>query len=357
MESAPVNLKALDRAGLLAFVAGLGERPYRARQLYRWIYARGAERLADMTDLSAETRRRLEARAVLPSIRPVRDTASTDGTRKFLFQLEDGETIESVWIPEPRRVTLCVSTQAGCALGCTFCLTGQGGLRRNLEAWEIVDQYLAARRLTPGGPPVTNLVMMGMGEPLANLDAVVEAIGHLLDGDGIQLAPRRVTVSTAGIVPKMAELGRRAPQVNLAVSLAATTDAQRDALIPINRRWPLEALLAACRDYPLPPRRRILFEYMLIRGVNDTPADAKRLVRMVHGIRCKVNLMSYNLIPGVPYERPDDEAVHAFRKRLEQSGVRTFVRRSRGRDILAACGQLRAAEAAPDAAPLAAVGL
>jgi len=356
METEPVNLKALDRAGLFAFVAELGERPYRARQLYRWIYARGAERFAEMTDLSAETRRRLEARAALPSIQKAAETISADGTRKFLFRLADGETIESVWIPEPRRVTLCVSTQAGCALACAFCLTGQGGLRRNLAAWEIVDQFLMAWRLTPDGPPITNLVMMGMGEPLANLDAVVAAIEHLVDGDGIHLAPRRVTVSTAGIVPKMAELGRRAPYVNLAVSLAATTDERRDELIPINRRWPLEDLLAACRDYPLPPRRRILFEYMLIRGVNDTPADAKRLVRMVHGIRCKVNLMSYNPIPGVPYERPEDEAVHAFRKRLEESGVKTFVRRSRGRDILAACGQLRAADA--DAAtPLAAVGV
>lgn len=349
----PVNLKALDRAGFLAFVGELGERPYRARQLYRWIYARGVERFADMTDLSALTRRRLEARAVLPSIALAAQTTSADGTRKFLFRLADGETIESVWIPEPRRVTLCVSTQAGCALACAFCLTGQGGLRRNLAAWEIVDQFLMAWRLTPDGPPITNLVMMGMGEPLANLDAVVEAIEHLVDGDGIHLAPRRVTVSTAGIVPKIAELGRRAPYVNLAVSLGGTTDAQRDELIPINRRWPLKDLMDACRAYPLPPRRRILFEYMLIRGVNDTPADAKRLVKMVHGIRCKVNLMSYNPIPGVPYERPDDEAVHAFRKRLEEAGLRTFVRRSRGRDILAACGQLRAADAD---APLAAVG-
>jgi len=352
----PVNLKALDRAGLNAFMAAAGERPYRARQLYRWVYARGAGDFAAMTDLALATRRRLEAAAALPSIRPVKDTASSDGTRKFLFRLGDGETIESVWIPEPRRVTLCVSTQAGCALACSFCLTGQGGLRRNLAAWEIVDQYLMARRLTPGGPPITNLVMMGMGEPLANLDAVVGAIEHLVDRDGIQLAPRRVTVSTAGIVPKMAELGRRAPYVNLAVSLGATTDALRDELIPINRRWPLETLMAACRDYPLGPRQRVLFEYMLIRGLNDTPADAKRLIRMVHGIRCKVNLMSYNPIPGVPYERPEEEAVEAFRWRLEASGVKAFVRRSRGRDILAACGQLRAADAPADDAALAAAG-
>jgi 23S rRNA (adenine2503-C2)-methyltransferase len=345
----PVNLKALDRAGLAAFLAEMGERPYRARQLYRWVYHRGAERFADMTDLSAATRAKLEARAALPSIQVVRDTASADGTRKLLFRLDDGETIESVWIPEPRRVTLCVSTQAGCALNCSFCLTGQGGLRRNLAAWEIVDQFLQVRRMTGNEPPITNLVMMGMGEPLANLDAVVPAIEHLVDGDGIHLAPRRVTVSTAGIVPKIAELGRHAPYVNLAVSLGATTDALRDELIPINRRWPLDVLMQACRDYPLPPRRRIFFEYMLIRGLNDTPADARRLVKRVHGIRCKVNLMSYNPVPGVPYERPEDAAVVAFRKVLERHGVAAFVRRSRGRDILAACGQLRA-----DAEPVAA---
>jgi 23S rRNA (adenine2503-C2)-methyltransferase len=340
-----VNLKALDKAGLSAFVAGLGERPYRARQLYRWLYARGATDFGEMTDLAKDTRARLAAEASIPTLSVAAETASEDGTRKFLFRLPDGESVETVWIPEPGRTTLCVSTQVGCGLGCSFCLTAQGGLTRNLEAWEIVEQVLAVARLIPD-PPVTNVVMMGMGEPLANLSAVVPAIEHLVDGEGIHLAPRRVTVSTAGLVPQMAELGRRAPYVNLAVSLGATTDPVRDELIPINRRWPLKALLEACRAYPLPPRRRIFFEYMLIRGLNDTPADARRLVRLVHGVRCKVNLMAYNPVPGVPYERPDDGAVLAFQEILREAGLWAFVRRSRGRDIRAACGQLRASREA-----------
>jgi len=341
----PVNLKALSRDGLAAFVTGLGHRPFRATQLYRWIYARGATDFAAMTDLSRDFRAELSGRAVLPRLEAAAETVSEDGTRKYLFRLPDGHTVETVRIPEPGRTTLCVSTQVGCALACSFCLTGQQGLVRNLESWEIVEQVLEARRRHPEAP-LTNVVMMGMGEPLANLPAVVPAIEHLVDGDGLHLAPRRVTVSTAGLVPQMAELGRRAPYVNLAVSLGATTDALRDELIPVNRRWPLAALMAACRDYPLPPRRRVFFEYMLIRGLNDTPADARRLVRLVHGVRCKVNLMAYNPVPGVPYERPEEPTVLAFQRVLREAGVWSFVRRSRGRDILAACGQLRGAEAA-----------
>lgn len=336
-----VNLKALDKAGLAALLADMGERPYRARQVWRWLYAKGATDFDAMTDLSREVRARLADRAVLPTLPVVAETASADGTHKFLLRLPDGEAVETVWIPEPGRTTLCVSTQVGCALACSFCRTGQGGLVRNLEAWEIVEQLLEIRRRRPEAP-VTNVVMMGMGEPLANLPAAIPAIERLVDGEGIHLAPRRVTVSTAGLVPQMAELGRRAPYVNLAVSLGGTTDALRDELIPVNRRWPLAALMTACREYPLPPRRRIFFEYMLIRGLNDTPADARRLVRLVHGVRCKVNLMAYNPVPGVPYERPDDGAVEAFQRVLREAGIRAFVRRSRGRDIRAACGQLRA---------------
>jgi len=344
-----VNLKALDRAELAAFLAGLGQRPYRAGQVHRWLYAKGATDFAAMTDLARDFRALLEERADLLRLRLLKEQASADGTRKYLFGLPDGHTVESVWIPEPGRTTLCISTQVGCALACSFCLTGQAGLTRNLEAWEIVEQVLEVRRLRPEAP-LTNVVMMGMGEPLANLPAVVPALERLVDTEGIHLAPRRVTVSTAGLVPQMAELGRRAPYANLAVSLGATTDDLRDELIPVNRRWPLAELMAACRAYPLPPRRRVFFEYMLIRGLNDTPADARRLVKLVHGVRCKVNLMAYNPVPGVPYERPDDEVVVAFQRILSDAGVRAFVRRSRGRDILAACGQLKgAAEAAASA--------
>jgi 23S rRNA (adenine2503-C2)-methyltransferase len=337
-----INLKALDKAALTAFLTGLGQRPYRAGQVYRWLYARGATEFAAMTDLARDLRALLEDRAELPRLRVVKEQTAADGTRKYLFGLPDGHAVESVWIPEPGRTTVCVSTQVGCALACSFCLTGQGGLTRNLEAWEIAEQVLELGRLRPEAP-VTNVVLMGMGEPLANLPAVVPALERLVDPEGMHLAPRRVTVSTAGLVPQMAELGRRAPYVNLAVSLGATTDALRDELIPVNGRWPLAELMAACRAYPLPPRRRVFFEYMLIRGLNDTPADARRLVKLVHGVRCKVNLMAYNPVPGVPYERPDEETVTAFQKTLTDAGLRAFVRRSRGRDILAACGQLKGA--------------
>jgi 23S rRNA (adenine2503-C2)-methyltransferase len=337
-----INLKALDKAALTAFLTGLGQRPYRAGQVYRWLYARGATEFAAMTDLARDLRALLEDRAELPRLRVVKEQTAADGTRKYLFGLPDGHAVESVWIPEPGRTTVCVSTQVGCALACSFCLTGQGGLTRNLEAWEIAEQVLELGRLRPEAP-VTNVVLMGMGEPLTNLPAVVPALERLVDPEGMHLAPRRVTVSTAGLVPQMAELGRRAPYVNLAVSLGATTDALRDELIPVNGRWPLAELMAACRAYPLPPRRRVFFEYMLIRGLNDTPADARRLVKLVHGVRCKVNLMAYNPVPGVPYERPDEETVTAFQKTLTDAGLRAFVRRSRGRDILAACGQLKGA--------------
>lgn len=340
----PVNLKSLGPERLQELVAGLGQKPYRARQIYRWLYARGVTDFDEMTDLPAELRRELHACAVLPRLERVREERSVDGTRKYLFRLPDGETVETVWIPDERRTTLCISTQVGCAMGCRFCLTAKGGLTRNLETWEIVEQLLEVRRVAPPTPPVTNVVMMGMGEPLANLGAVLPALERLVDVQGIQLAPRKVTVSTVGLVPQMKVLGEVAPYVNLAVSLGGATDGVREQVIPVARKWPLKAVMAACREYPLLARRRILFEYILIKGLNDSPADARELVRQMHGVRCKVNLMACNPIPGEAYEAPDEDAVRAFQRILCASGVRALVRRSRGPDILAACGQLRRAE-------------
>jgi len=340
----PINLKAYSPEGLEALFKGWGHKPYRARQVYRWIYAHGAAEFEQMTDLSKPLRQMLCEQAALPQLTLQHESVSADGTRKYLYSLADGETIESVWIPEEDRATLCISTQVGCAMGCSFCLTAQGGLTRNLESWEIVDQVLAARRVAPASPPITNVVMMGMGEPLANLDNVVPALELLVDDLGIGLAPRKVTVSTVGVIPKMAEFGRRAPYANLAVSLSASTDAVRNDLIPVAKSWPLKDLMTACRNYPLAPRRQIFFEYILIKGVNDSRADARELVRILHGVRCKVNLMSYNPSPGLPYERPDWDTVLAFQKTLSNSGIRAIVRKSRGQDVLAACGQLRKAE-------------
>ncbi|MBI5137282.1 MAG: 23S rRNA (adenine(2503)-C(2))-methyltransferase RlmN [Nitrospirae bacterium] len=338
------NLKAYPFAELAARLAEWGQKPFRARQVYRWIYARGATTFEEMTDLSRETRALLAERAMLPTLELAHESVSADGTRKYLFRLPDGETVETVWIPEADRTTLCISSQVGCAMGCRFCLTAQGGFTRNLESWEIVEQVLAVRRLAPPQPPITNVVMMGMGEPLMNLDSVVPALEKLVDDQGIGLAPRKVTVSTVGVIPRIPELGARAPYVNLAVSLGASRDPVREALIPVAKGWRLGELMAACRAYPLPPRRRVFFEYILIKGVNDGRADARELIRLVHGVRCKINLMAYNPSPGLPYERPDPETVLAFQKMLSDAGLRTIIRKSRGQDVLAACGQLRRAQ-------------
>jgi len=346
----PINLKAYTLSQLTELFKEWGHKAYRAKQVYRWIYANGATDFEQMTDLSKATRQLLQERAVLPQLTVQHESVSADGTRKYLYGLPDGETIESVWIPEERRSTLCISTQVGCAMGCGFCLTAQGGLTRNLESWEIVEQVLAARRVAPEFPPITNVVMMGMGEPLANLGNVVPALEMLVDDLGIGLGPSKVTVSTVGVIPKMAEFGQLAPYANLAVSLGASTDKVRNELIPVASKWPLKELMVACRNYPLPPRRSIFFEYILIKGINDSRADAKQLVKLLHGVRCKVNLMSYNPSPGLPFERPDWDTVLAFQKTLGDSGIRTLVRKSRGQDVLAACGQLRQAETQGDLA-------
>lgn len=338
----PVNLKAYSLDQLIEFFGELGEKPYRARQLYKWLYAKGATEFAQMTDLSAATRQVLAEHAFLPQLKKEREDISADGTRKYLFGLADGARVETVWIPEEDRRTVCISTQVGCAMGCGFCLTAKAGLTRNLEAWEIVDQLLEVQRLTPPEKPVSNVVMMGMGEPLANLAGVIPALERLVDQNGISLAPRRVTVSTVGLIPQMAELGQRAPYVNLAVSLGAADDAVREQLIPPAKKWPLADLMAACRDYPLPPRRKIFFEYILIKGVNDDRAQAKKLVKLLHKVRCKVNLMAMNPFPGAPYQRSEPEVVLAFQKVLMDAGIPTFIRKSRGQDISAACGLLAA---------------
>ncbi|HSW61696.1 MAG TPA: 23S rRNA (adenine(2503)-C(2))-methyltransferase RlmN, partial [Dissulfurispiraceae bacterium] len=238
------------------------------------------------------------------------------------------------------RLTLCISSQVGCALRCAFCLTGTLGLKRNLEPHEVVDQVISAARLV-APRSITNIVLMGMGEPLMNFENVAEALWRMTDW--MHLSPRRITLSTAGVVPKIPKLPKRAPMVNLAISLNATTNSVRDRVMPINRTYPLRELLAACRTFPLPPRRRITFEYVLLKDVNDTPEDAKRLDELLRGIPAKVNLIPFNPFPGAPFERPDDERVLAFQERLAGKYMTVLVRKSKGQDILAACGQLKAA--------------
>jgi 23S rRNA (adenine2503-C2)-methyltransferase len=340
------NLKALSFDEMEGFVRELGWTRYRASQILRWIYQKGVVDFSNMTDLSQANRKTLEAQAYISELKLITSQTSLDGTRKFLFGLEDGNNIETVLIPDEsaagRRLTLCISTQVGCTLDCEFCLTGRMGLKRNLRAYEIVDQMLSVTSLLNStGQHITNIVMMGMGEPLANFHQVMEAIHRISDPKGIGFSQRRITLSTAGLVPQIRLLGTLGLKVNLAISLNATTDETRNQIMgTINRKYPLKELLKACREYPLPPHRRLTFEYVLIKGVNDSSLDAQRLVKLLKGIHCKVNLIPYNEHPGSDFQRPSDPEVLRFQKILTDAHLDAFIRKSKGRDILAACGQL-----------------
>ena len=342
-----VDLKALSKKEMDGFVRTLGWPPYRANQLRQWIYQKGASSFSEMTDLSKADRRILEESAFLGRLEVVQQQKALDGTRKFLFRLQDGQEIESVLIPgeetdeprQPHRLTLCISTQVGCTLDCKFCLTGRMGLVRNLAAHEIAQQVLEVRGF---GYRLTNFVLMGMGEPLANYTEVIEALHRLTDPQMGSISPRRITLSTSGLVPQIKRLGESGLQVNLAISLNATTDRVRERIMPaVNRIYPLKELMAACRSYPLSPRKWLTFEYVLLSGENDSGEDARRLVRLLNGMRCKVNLIPFNEFPGAPYRRPADQSVLRFQETLLRAKIPAFIRKSRGNDILAACGQLR----------------
>lgn len=337
MNNSLVDLKNLSPTELKAFLAGMGKERFRAGQLLRWLYPRGVSDFAAMTDLAKSFRDELAARATISTLVPEAEEVSSDGTRKFLFRLADRQSVETVLIPmEEGRATLCVSTQVGCAMQCAFCLTGTFGLTRDLTAAEIVNQVCAVRTRFP----VDNIVLMGMGEPLHNLDNVVRALEILYSESGFDYSARKVTLSTSGLVPEMLELGRRI-RVNLAVSLNATTDAVRNELMPINRRYPLAELMRACREFPLAPRQRITFEYILIRGVNDSLDDAKRLVKLLHGIKAKVNLIPFNEHSGSAFRAPDGAAIENFQRHLLNRNIVAIRRASKGQDISAACGQLK----------------
>jgi 23S rRNA (adenine2503-C2)-methyltransferase len=335
-----VHLKNLTLEELEAFVISLEEKPFRARQLARWLYGRGARNFAEMSDLARGFRKKLEESAWVHFLEPVEVQTSQDGTRKYRFLLGDGEAIESVLLPEKDYDTLCLSTQAGCALGCKFCLTGKRGLGRNLDPSEIVDQIIGVRATLPPEGKITNLVLMGMGEPLENFQNVVRALEVIRSPLGLQFSYRRVTLSTAGIIPRMEELCSRRHFVKLAISLNAASDEQRSALMPINRKYPLGDLLAACQKIPLASREKITFEYVLVRGVNDSEEDARRVAQLLKGIRAKINLIPLNEHPESPFQRPEDKTIQRFQEALRAEHFTTMVRQSRGEDILAACGQL-----------------
>ncbi|MFZ3122233.1 MAG: 23S rRNA (adenine(2503)-C(2))-methyltransferase RlmN [Thermodesulfovibrionales bacterium] len=342
-----INLKALSKAAMEEFVKEQGLPAYRAKQILHWIYGKKAESIEDISEFSRELRERLSDIAYISNLELLKRQVSEDGTEKFLFGLEDGESIESVLIPDEDRHTLCISSQVGCAMSCGFCLTGGIGFKRNLKAHEIVDQIIAVMKVKSeelkvksSTNPVTNIVFMGMGEPLLNLDEVVEALHRITEFMGF--SKRRITLSTCGIAPKITELYRRAPHVNLAVSLNAATDEVRNRLMSINKEYPIRVLLDACRKIPLSPRDRITFEYVMIDGMNDSLSDAKRLVTLLRGISSKVNLIPFNPFAGSKFKRPSDERVLAFQEILVRGKIYTFIRKSKGQDILAACGQLKA---------------
>jgi 23S rRNA (adenine2503-C2)-methyltransferase len=313
---------------------------YHARQVYRWIYRRGVSDFSQMTDLSRSLRTQLEADFFVGTPRLVADEHSVDGTRKLVLELTDQRRIESVFIPDTPAMTFCISTQVGCAMSCGFCLTGKMGLVRHLTTGEIVGQVRVLAATTGLLEHPFNIVLMGMGEPLHNYDSTMKALRILHSEHGLAISPRRVTLSTVGIVPGLERLAREPLMPNLAVSLHATTDEQRSALVPPNRKYPLAAILDTCRRFPLKKRNRITFEYVLLDGVNDMPEDARRLVKLLSGIRAKVNLIPLNPAPGIPYERPSDERVDRFAQILSDRHITVSVRKSRGRDIRAACGQL-----------------
>lgn len=336
------DILELTRDQLVSWLAERKIAKYRADQIQKWVYLRQADSFEPMTNISKDIRALLSQHFGIGRLKAEQIETSRDGTRKYLFKLKDGKYIESVLIPERDHYTLCVSSQVGCAQGCLFCLTATGGFERNLTRGEIIAQVRDIKNELEDPLGLTNIVFMGMGEPLANYKNLVSAIDVITDtAAGLRLASRRVTVSSAGLVPRLSDLGRDT-RVNLAVSLNATDNDTRNRLMPINCRYPLEKLLEACRTYPTAPGRRITFEYILIKGINDSENDARRLAKLLRPIRCKINLIPYNPHQGCDFDRPSEEVIQAFYKVLFAKDYTVIVRRSKGQDISAACGQLRA---------------
>jgi 23S rRNA (adenine2503-C2)-methyltransferase len=337
------DVKDLSGPHMIAWLKSAGAPAYRYGQIMRWVYQRQLDDFEAMTDLSKGLRRQLASEFVNRRLNRVCSETSRDGSIKYLFELADRQRIESVLIPERGHYTLCISTQVGCAMGCRFCMTARGGFVRNLSKGEILSQVRDVLKTLDADQRLTNVVLMGMGEPLANYDNVVAALNTLTDNQaGLEFAGKRITLSTVGLVPLMHALGRDTA-VNLAVSLNATTNAVRDRLMPINRKYPLELLLETCRGFPLRPHRRITFEYILLKDVNDSEADARRLSRLLAPIKAKINLIPFNAHTGAEFERPSEAVIERFRQILIDKHHTVIVRHSKGQDIAAACGQLRAA--------------
>ncbi len=338
------NLKNLTLNELKEIFKNEGLLSYRAKQIYSWIFSKLEENPDNFTNLPRELRNRLKNEFLIPSLEPESiQESKIDGTVKYILTLPDGEIIESVLIPDKERRTLCISSQAGCRMGCKFCYTGKGGLRRNLEPWEIVEQVIVAIKFLRNRKlRLTNMVFMGMGEPLDNFDNLVKALKIIMEEKGLAISPRRISVSTVGIVPLIRPL-IEATGVNLSVSLNAPDNEIRNMIMPIDKKYPIETLLQALKDVEIPRRKRIVIEYVLLKKVNDREEDAQKLIKLLRGIPVKINLIPFNPFPGTEFERPEEERILKFQEILINSGFSVFIRASKGSDILAACGQLRGA--------------
>lgn len=341
MSSEKLNLLDMNFAKMREFMTTLGEKPYRAQQLMQWIHQFGVSNFSDMTNVGRALRERLDEMAEIRLPELVSSQQSKDGTRKWLLRLSCGNSIETVFIPEKKRGTLCVSSQVGCALNCSFCSTAKQGFNRNLSTAEIIGQvWFAVRALSDQNAQVTNVVMMGMGEPLLNFDNVVAAMDIMMDDFAYGLSKRRVTLSTSGVIPDMLRLREHSP-VALAVSLHAPTDLLRNELVPINKKYPLVELMDVCRHYfKNEPRRVVTFEYVMLKGINDQPEHARQLIKLLHDVPCKMNLIPFNPFPMTQYECSAPEVIVAFREQLMAKGIHTITRKTRGDDIDGACGQL-----------------
>src|SRR3989337_2384447 len=348
------NLKDLSLQKMEDLVSSLGEKPYRVHQIYEWVFQKEVSSIGEMTNLSKNLRNQLSELSYISRLSIADKRVSKDGTEKYLLMLEDGNSIESVLIPDEDRLTLCISTQVGCKLNCTFCLTGKGGFIRNLSHYEIIEQILSVQReIRPPLSPllakegngvvgdITNVVLMGMGEPLDNYDAVIKSVKTMISPHGLKIPAKRITLSTSGLIPEIKKLAKENLKINMAISLNASDNETRDKIMPLSKKYPIEELLKTLKEYPLPPNRRITFEYVMIKRLNDSIEDAKKLSNILKGIKCKINLITFNSYEGVDYEAPDYKNVEDFRNILISQHYTTIIRKSKGADISAACGQLR----------------
>ena len=335
-----VDFKDLDQEETKTWVKQRGHKAYRAEQIRQWVFGHQTQSFDKMTTLSKDLRNYLKSHAYISQLKTAKTEISVDGTKKFLFELEDGNSIESVLIPESDHYTACISSQVGCAMGCAFCLTARQGLTRNLKCSEIVNQVIQIRESMDQPGRLTNIVLMGMGEPLANYEAVARAVKNIVSPDALDFSRRQVTLSTCGLVPEIERLGKELP-VNLAVSLNAADDTTRNLLMPINRKYPLTKLIEALRRFPLPKGRKITLEYILIKDINDRLSDATHLTRLLRTIKAKINLIPFNHYQGSPFQTPDEGTILAFQDELIRNSYTAMIRKSKGCGISAACGQLR----------------